>query len=91
MSKPYREYTEQDIYNLKKENEELRKEIQEEINASQKWYQEHTHEKFKADKYKNALDEIEEIVNKHYATILEFYKAIKKIQQRIKEVNKSNG
>lgn len=74
------------LQRLKVANEELRKEMQYEINASQKWYQEHTNEKFKADKYKQCLDEIEEIVNKHYATILEFYKAIKKIQQKIKEV-----
>lgn len=46
---------------LKAENEELKKQIKGEINATQKWYQEHTNEKFKAEKYKQCLDEIMDI------------------------------
>lgn len=40
----------------------------------------------KFNKYKQCLDEIEKIVNKHYGTILEFYNANKKVLQKIKEV-----
>lgn len=74
---------------LKADNEELKNQIKGEINATQKWYQEHTNEKFKADKYKNALDEIEEIIFKrqkeHYCYCDEC-SPFKEILQKIKEV-----
>lgn len=55
MSKPYREYTEQDIYNLKKENEALKTQIE----TYAKVNEEDTKEWLKC---KHALDEIEEII-----------------------------
>lgn len=82
------------LQQLKAENEELKVFIKEDLSPTcQRLGKENEQYRFLVGEinkdrieYKNALDEIEKIVNAHYGTILEFYKANKKILQKIKEV-----